>query len=99
MPQSLARVVLHIVFSTKNRVPFLKAPVVQQRLHAYIAGLFEAFGLGVVGYSAPLGRSAVTPPPPPAPAARPPFSPSRPTLKSVPSPPPPPPRESSLPAR
>ena len=25
MPQSLARVVLHVVFSTKNRVPFLHA--------------------------------------------------------------------------
>ena len=41
MPQSLARVVLHVVFSTKNRVPFLKDLELRARLHAYM----EAFGL------------------------------------------------------
>ena len=41
MPQSLAHVVLHIIFSTKNRVPFLKAPDVRERLHAYMAGVLQ----------------------------------------------------------
>ena len=44
MPQSLARVVLHVVFSTKNRVPFLKDPELRARLHAYIAGALQAIG-------------------------------------------------------
>ena len=44
MPQSLARVVLHVVFSTKNRVPFLKGPELRARLHAYMAGVLQAIG-------------------------------------------------------
>ena len=42
MPQSLARVVLHIVFSTKNRVPFLRDAEVRTKLHAYMAGVAKA---------------------------------------------------------
>lgn len=41
MPQSLARVVLHLVFSTKNRVPHLKDPALRARLHAYLAGVLQ----------------------------------------------------------
>ncbi|MDB6149518.1 MAG: transposase [Chthoniobacter sp.] len=41
MPQSLARVVLHIVFSTKNRIPFLQEPELRARLHAYMAGVLQ----------------------------------------------------------
>jgi putative transposase len=44
MPQSLARVVLHVVFSTKNRVPFLKDAELRVRLHAYIAGVLQNIG-------------------------------------------------------
>ena len=44
MPQSLARVVLHVVFSTKNRVPFLKDPDIRARLHAYMAGILQDIG-------------------------------------------------------
>jgi putative transposase len=44
MPQSLARVVLHVVFSTKNRMPFLKAPELRARLHAYMAGILQNLG-------------------------------------------------------
>ena len=44
MPQSLARVVLHVVFSTKNRVPFLKDPELRGRLHAYMAGVLQNIG-------------------------------------------------------
>ena len=38
MPQSLARIVLHVIFSTKNRVPFLKNVDLRSRFHAYLAG-------------------------------------------------------------
>lgn len=41
MPQSLARIVLHIVFSTKNRIPFLKDANLRPRLHAYPAGVLQ----------------------------------------------------------
>ena len=44
MPQSLARVVLHVVFSTKNREPFLKDDDVRNRLHAYMAGVLQRIG-------------------------------------------------------
>src|SRR5262245_8979464 len=38
MPQSLSRIYLHIVFSTKNRTPFLENKPVRDALHAYLAG-------------------------------------------------------------
>ncbi len=44
MPQSLARVVIHVVFSTKNRVPFLKDASLRERLHAYMAGVLQQIG-------------------------------------------------------
>ena len=44
MPQSLADVVLHIVFSTKNRTPFLKSPELREHLNAYIVGTLENLG-------------------------------------------------------
>jgi putative transposase len=36
MPQSLSKVILHIIFSTKNRHPFLDSDV-RPRMHAYLA--------------------------------------------------------------
>jgi putative transposase len=44
MPQSLARIVVHVVFSTKHRVPFLKSPELRARLHAYMAGVLQSIG-------------------------------------------------------
>jgi DNA-binding CsgD family transcriptional regulator len=41
MAQSLARVVLHVVFSTKNRTPFLREADLLSCLHAYVAGQEE----------------------------------------------------------
>lgn len=38
MPQSLAQVYLHVVFSTKSRRPFLQDPHLRRDLHAYLAG-------------------------------------------------------------
>ncbi len=38
MPQSLSKVFIHIIFSTKNRYPFLQ-PEVRDEMHRYIAGI------------------------------------------------------------
>lgn len=37
MPHSLANILVHIVFSTKNQYPFLRGKDVRSRLHAYFA--------------------------------------------------------------
>jgi REP-associated tyrosine transposase len=41
MPQSLAQVYLHLVFSTKNRAPFIRDQAFRKALHAYLAGTCE----------------------------------------------------------
>ena len=38
MPQSLAQILVHVVFSTKNREPFLEESI-HVELHAYIGGI------------------------------------------------------------
>ena len=38
MPQSLAQVYRHLVFSTKNREPFLRDRTLRDRLHGYLVG-------------------------------------------------------------
>ena len=40
MPQSLSRVLIHLVFSTKNREPCIVADV-RPRLHGYIVGILD----------------------------------------------------------
>ncbi|HEV7404930.1 MAG TPA: IS200/IS605 family transposase [Chthoniobacteraceae bacterium] len=44
MPQSLARIILHITFSTKHRTPFLQDAEVRARLYAYTAGVLDRIG-------------------------------------------------------
>ena len=39
MPQSLAAVYLHLVFSTKDRFPFLNDESLRRRLHEYLGGV------------------------------------------------------------
>src|SRR5438105_13536008 len=39
MPQSLAQVYLHIVFSTKNRAPFLRDAKLRTEIHEYLGGI------------------------------------------------------------
>ena len=39
MPQSLAKVLLHVVFSTKNRAPLLREKALRAELHRYIGGI------------------------------------------------------------
>jgi|SRR5689334_15031502 len=41
MPQSLAKVLIHVVFSTKERRPFLRDTVLRAELHSYIGGILN----------------------------------------------------------
>jgi putative transposase len=43
MPQSLSKIILHIIFSTKNREPWLDADV-RPRMHAYLATICRGLG-------------------------------------------------------
>src|SRR2546427_4313962 len=43
MPQSLSNVILHIIFSTKNREPWLD-PTIRPRMHAYLATICRNLG-------------------------------------------------------
>jgi REP element-mobilizing transposase RayT len=40
MPQSLASILIHLVFSTKHREPFIK-PEVEPNLYAYMSVIFR----------------------------------------------------------
>ena len=40
MPQSLSKVLVHLIFSTKQREPLIR-PEIRSRLHAYIAGILD----------------------------------------------------------
>lgn len=40
MPQSLSAVLIHLVFSTKNREPFI-TPAIDSELHPYMASIFR----------------------------------------------------------
>ncbi|MBI5094570.1 MAG: transposase [Candidatus Hydrogenedentes bacterium] len=42
MPQSLAKIYVHIIFSTKNRAQFLADEEFRNHAHAYLAGIFNA---------------------------------------------------------
>jgi putative transposase len=41
LPHSLAEIYLHIVFSTKGRVPFLSDREIRSEMHAYLAGAYR----------------------------------------------------------
>ena len=45
MAQSLSRVYLHIVFSTKDRYPFLSEPALRTEMHSYLAGVSNKLGM------------------------------------------------------
>ena len=44
MSQSLAQIYLHVVFSTKHRVPHLQDPTLRERTHDYLAGTCRNLG-------------------------------------------------------
>jgi REP element-mobilizing transposase RayT len=39
MPQSLAKIIVHAVFSTKDRRPFLRDKALREELHRYLGGI------------------------------------------------------------
>lgn len=41
MPQSLSSILVHLVFSTRNREPFI-TPAIESELHPYVASIFRA---------------------------------------------------------
>ena len=41
MPQSLSQLLAHLVFSTKNRNPWLRENATREELHAYIGGIVK----------------------------------------------------------
>jgi REP element-mobilizing transposase RayT len=41
MPQSLARILVHTVFSTKERRPLLRDVALRQELHSYLGGILK----------------------------------------------------------
>jgi len=41
MPQSLSKLWTHLIFSTKNRYPFLADPHIREDTHKYIAGILR----------------------------------------------------------
>src|SRR4029077_8253877 len=47
MPQSLSKVILHIIFSTKNREPWLDSNV-RPRIHAYLTTICRDVGADLV---------------------------------------------------
>jgi putative transposase len=48
MPQSLAKVLVHIVFSTKQRYPFLADKRIRDEMHAYLGGTCNELGCPVL---------------------------------------------------
>lgn len=41
MPQSLSKVYIHIIFSTKNRYPYLSDKQIRKKLHSYLGGTLK----------------------------------------------------------
>jgi REP element-mobilizing transposase RayT len=41
MPQSLAKILVHVVFSTKDRRPFLRDKALREERHRYLGGILE----------------------------------------------------------
>jgi hypothetical protein len=41
MPQSLSKILVHTVFSTKDRRPFLRDKPLREELHRYLGGIIH----------------------------------------------------------
>jgi REP element-mobilizing transposase RayT len=44
MPQSLARILVHTVFSTKDRRPYLRDRALRDETHCYLGGILSNLG-------------------------------------------------------
>ena len=45
MGQSLTHLLVHAIFSTKDRRPFLRSEEIRNEIYAYMAGTLKNFGL------------------------------------------------------
>jgi len=52
MPQSLARVLIHIIFSTKNRVPWLKHRELREAMNGYLVGALQNLDCSAIAVGA-----------------------------------------------
>ena len=52
MPQSLANVLVHVIYSTKNREPFLRDVGLRRGLEGYLAGTLEGIECPALGLRA-----------------------------------------------
>ncbi|HJT35268.1 MAG TPA: hypothetical protein VJ783_24800 [Pirellulales bacterium] len=41
MPQSLSKILIHGIFSTKNRAPFLRDPDLRSKMNGYMIGALD----------------------------------------------------------
>ena len=48
MPQSLSQIYLHIVFSTKERQPYLHAQTIRDEMHKYLGGTSNNAGCPII---------------------------------------------------
>ena len=48
MPQSLAKVLVHLVFATKKRYPFFKNKILRDEMHRYLGGTLKKLGCHVL---------------------------------------------------
>lgn len=48
MPQSLANVLVHMVFSTKDRRPFLQDAALRAEMHSYLAGISKSLNCSAI---------------------------------------------------
>ena len=53
MAQSLSKIYVHIVFSTKNRFPFLNTPEQRKEMHAYLGGTLNELDCPVLSVGGP----------------------------------------------
>jgi putative transposase len=44
MPQSLSKVAIHIIYSSKNHISYFKDDAIRNELHAYLGGICKALG-------------------------------------------------------
>ncbi len=52
MPQSLANVLVHVIYSTKNREPFLRDVSLRRGLEAYLVGTLDGIECPAIGLRA-----------------------------------------------
>ena len=53
MSQSLAKILIHVVFATKERIPFLRNQILREELHRYLGGILSNRGCQPISVGGP----------------------------------------------